>query len=127
MLLVNARSISEWLTNTPVLQCTDGNGDYMVIDTFKNFEKDDDMRSVTGRLPTGSSYMIAESDSMSIMVSTSVTVEAGFFDLSDASASVSVGSDYSVQTTTGVTVKVDCDSGQDGIIYLVPTYTRYFG
>lgn len=127
MLLSNDWLIAEWLIDACVLQCTDGHGDYMVIDTFKNSEKDGDMRPVTGRLPAGSSYMIAETDSMSIMVSTSVSVEAGFFDLFSASASVSVGADYSVSTTTGVTVKVDCDDGQDGIIYLAPTYTRYFG
>lgn len=84
-----------------------------------------DMIAVTGRLPAGSMYTIQDSDSQTVGVSASVTVEAGFFDLFDASASVSVDASDTVMSTTGVNVNVDCDSGQEGIIYLVPTFTEY--
>ncbi|KAK4500198.1 hypothetical protein PRZ48_008384 [Zasmidium cellare] len=99
----------------------------IIEDTFNNTQKADDMTAVTGRFPNGSSYMISEADSQMISIGTSVTVEAGFSDLSDASASLGVDASYGVTATTGVTVSVDCNAGQEGIIYLVPVYDEYYG
>ncbi|QIW99551.1 hypothetical protein AMS68_005069 [Peltaster fructicola] len=90
-------------------------------------EKPGTEKAVTGHLPAGSMYTITESDSYSVDVTASVSVEAGFFDPFSASASVSVDERYSRMTSHGETINVDCDDGQDGIIYAYPPFTMYAG
>lgn len=66
---------------------------------------------VTGRLPAGSSYTISQQDSTTVGISTTASLEAGFFDIFSASVGVTVSSDYTVTSGTSVTISVDCDPG----------------
>ncbi|KAK4508316.1 hypothetical protein PRZ48_002054 [Zasmidium cellare] len=118
--------------NWPTLErrdgtCVDGTGSYELFATYSNSQRPGYMIQVTGRLSSGSTYMIQDSDAQTIGVSTSVTVEDSFFDLFDASASVSVMASDTETSTVGVNVNIDCEMRQEGIVYLVPLYTYYAG
>jgi hypothetical protein len=84
-------------------------------------------QAVTGRLPAGSSYTISETDTFSVGITTSFSLEAGFFDIFSASAGLDISTDYSVANTQGLTVAVQCENGQQGTIFWTPLSTRYQG
>lgn len=90
---------------------------YTLFEQESSIERSDAGVKVTGRLPAGSSYMIQESESETSGLSTSASAGANFFDLLEASVSVTVEKDYTVQLSTGITVNVDCEPGQYGIVY----------
>lgn len=82
---------------------------------------------VTGKLPAGSSFTITEESSQTTSISSSVGLEAGFFDIFSASVSLEVSSSYTASSGTSVTIFVDCESGQSGQIFWYPLYDVYSG
>lgn len=64
---------------------------------------------------------------MTTGISTSASLEAGFFDIFSASVSVSVSQDYTVSSGTAVTINIDCTAGQEGQIFWYPLYDVYSG
>lgn len=108
-----------------LFQCTDGQGTLKLVETNSNVERSGTEKAVTGRLPSGSTYTIQQTDSQTVGVSVSVSVEAGFFDVLSTTVGTTISEDQTESSTTGVNINVDCDSGQEGIIYFYPVFTEY--
>ncbi|KAL3961230.1 hypothetical protein ACCO45_002753 [Purpureocillium lilacinum] len=92
-----------------------------------NVEAPNSRQQVTGRLPAGSSYTTTETDTKTVGIQSSFGLEAGFFDLFTASASLTVSTDYSVSSATGITILIQCKDGQQGVLYWSPLFDRFQG
>ncbi|KAB5545525.1 hypothetical protein GE09DRAFT_1243184 [Coniochaeta sp. 2T2.1] len=93
----------------------------------RNVAAPNSRQQVTGRLPAGSSYTTTQGDERSTGISSSFGLEAGFFDLFTASAGITVETSYTVTSSVGITVVIQCDNGQQGILYWSPLFNRYQG
>lgn len=84
-------------------------------------------KQVLDGLPSGSSWTITQSETVSYGWEASVSVSADLFGLFTASASV--GYDYNESKTSGTATGIpnNCESGQTGFLYWQPTYTLYHG
>ncbi|KAL2214739.1 hypothetical protein CC79DRAFT_1353321 [Sarocladium strictum] len=105
----------------------DGDDSASITVISQNVIAPNSRQAVTGRLPAGSSYTISETDTFSVGITTSFSLEAGFFDIFSASAGLDISTDYSVANTQGLTVVVQCENGQQGTIFWTPLSTRYQG
>lgn len=83
--------------------------------------------AVTGRLTAGSTYTTTQSEALTIGTSASVEVGASFFEIFSASVNAEVSQETTSTSTSGIDVLVDCESGQEGIIYWYPVFTVYQG
>lgn len=82
---------------------------------------------VTGKLTSGSSIELTEESSTTTGVSISTDVSAGLFEIFEASIGTEVSREKTSTSAVGLTINVDCNSGQQGVIYWYPLYTLYQG
>lgn len=96
--------------------------------TSRNVENPNGGRiKVFGPSPSGSTYTVSSSRSETSSVSSSASLSVGFFEIFEASVSIDVGYEETISESEGYSVPIDCPSGQRGIIYWTPLYTRYQG
>jgi hypothetical protein len=84
-------------------------------------------KQVLSGLPSGGSWTITESETISYGWEASVSISADLFGLFTASASVGYSYDESHTSTTATGIPNSCESGQTGFLYWQPTYTLYHG
>lgn len=82
---------------------------------------------VSGKLTSGSSVELSEETSTTTGVSISADVSAGLFEIFEASIGTEVSREQTSTSAVGTTIVVDCNSGQQGVIYWYPLYTLYQG
>jgi len=104
-----------------------GDNSATVSSVSANVEAPNSRQQITAELPAGSSYTTTTTDTKTTGISSSFGLEAGFFDIFTASADITVSTDYSISSTTGVTVDVQCENGQQGIVYWAPLFDWFQG
>lgn len=82
---------------------------------------------VAGPLPSGSQYTITESEAKTTGIESSFEAGGSFFEIFSVSAGLSISEDYTVTSTTGLSVNVDCPEGQTGIVFWQPIFDVYQG
>jgi hypothetical protein len=110
-----------------VIRQNDGDTESVIVNKKLNVVIEAERKRVVGPLPSGSSYMIQESEAQTQGISMSVEFGASFFEIFSASAGLEISQEFTVTSTTGVTVNVDCPEGQNGIIYWQPIFIVYQG
>lgn len=84
-------------------------------------------QAVSGELTAGSTVTLTQESSTTTGVSVSAEVSAGLFEIFEASISTEVSASQTATSAWGIEVNVDCNSGQQGIIYWYPLFTLYQG
>lgn len=71
--------------------------------------------------------MTTHENSQTTGVETSAEGGFDFFEIFSASVSITTSYDTTTSSTEGVNVYVDCDDGEEGMIYWYPLFTAYRG
>jgi hypothetical protein len=82
---------------------------------------------VFGPSPSGATYKVENTQAQTSSVSSSASLGVSFFEIFEASVDIEVGFEDTVEETMGYELVIDCPTGQDGVLYWTPLYTRYVG
>lgn len=82
---------------------------------------------IVGVAPSGSAYVIRETEEYGYSMSVSASVSAGFADIIEVEVGFEFSASRTYSTTEGFNVNVDCPSGQDGVIYYYPLFRKVTG
>ncbi|KAH8882500.1 hypothetical protein GQ53DRAFT_812003 [Thozetella sp. PMI_491] len=104
-----------------------GDNSATITTVTNNVEAPDSRQQITGRLPAGSTYVTTQADTKTQGIESSFGLEAGFFDIFTASAQITVSSSFSITSTVGVNVLIQCEDSQQGTLFWAPLFDRFQG
>lgn len=92
-----------------------------------NIENDGARMQVSGQLPAGSDFIEQSTETFSYSMEISASVTSGFLGIIEVTVSASYSQSYQYSRTTGLNVYVDCEPGQNGIVYYYPLQRQVQG
>jgi hypothetical protein len=102
---------------------------YTLLTLLRNIELPGSEQALTGRMPAGARFVPYSEKTFTASVSTSVEVTDEAFAVFQNSIDEEVSRDQTLTSAFGgnTDLNVDCEAGQEGVLYWYPLYTIYQG